>query len=51
MLRYNVPPEAPSHLDSDPSPQQWPTKGHIVFQNVSLRYRENLPLVLKKVLK
>ena len=27
----------------------WPRNGHIVFKGVSLRYRENLPRVLKKI--
>lgn len=37
--------EAPLHLgDVRPS---WPEKGEIVFDDVQMRYRENLPLVLK----
>ncbi|KAI1199553.1 P-loop containing nucleoside triphosphate hydrolase protein [Nemania serpens] len=37
--------EAPEHtIDVRPS---WPEKGEIVFDNVEMRYRENLPLVLK----
>ena len=28
---------------------QWPTKGSITFQNVSIRYRPGLPLILKNV--
>ncbi|KAF2769287.1 putative ABC transporter [Teratosphaeria nubilosa] len=37
--------EAPLHLgDVRPS---WPEKGEIVFENVQMRYREGLPLVLK----
>lgn len=36
--------EAPEHtIDVRPS---WPEKGEIVFNNVEMRYRENLPLVL-----
>lgn len=36
--------EAPVHtIDVRPS---WPEKGEIVFDNVEMRYRENLPLVL-----
>lgn len=36
--------EAPLHtVDVRPS---WPEKGEIVFDNVQMRYRENLPLVL-----
>lgn len=37
--------EAPLHtVDVRPS---WPEKGEIIFDNVEMRYRENLPLVLK----
>lgn len=37
--------EAPLHtIDVRPS---WPEKGEIVFNNVEMRYRPNLPLVLK----
>ncbi|KAI1391160.1 ATP-binding cassette transporter protein YOR1-like protein [Hypoxylon trugodes] len=37
--------EAPEHtIEVRPS---WPEKGEIVFDNVEMRYRENLPLVLK----
>ncbi|KAI1180948.1 P-loop containing nucleoside triphosphate hydrolase protein [Nemania sp. FL0916] len=37
--------EAPEHtIDIRPS---WPEKGEIVFDNVEMRYRQNLPLVLK----
>lgn len=37
--------EAPLHtIDVRPS---WPEKGEIVFDNVEMRYREGLPLVLK----
>ncbi|KAI0547309.1 P-loop containing nucleoside triphosphate hydrolase protein [Xylaria curta] len=37
--------EAPEHtIDVRPS---WPEKGEIVFDNVEMRYRANLPLVLK----
>ncbi|KAI3323118.1 ATP-binding cassette transporter protein [Xylariaceae sp. AK1471] len=37
--------EAPEHtVDVRPS---WPEKGEIVFDNVEMRYRANLPLVLK----
>ncbi|KAI1319870.1 P-loop containing nucleoside triphosphate hydrolase protein [Xylariaceae sp. FL0255] len=37
--------EAPEHtIDVRPS---WPEKGEIVFENVEMRYRANLPLVLQ----
>ncbi|KAI0201322.1 P-loop containing nucleoside triphosphate hydrolase protein [Astrocystis sublimbata] len=47
LLHYgtNLEQEAPEHtIDIHPS---WPEKGEIVFDNVEMRYRENLPLVLK----
>ncbi|KAF7562107.1 hypothetical protein G7046_g2035 [Stylonectria norvegica] len=37
--------EAPLHtVDVRPT---WPEKGEIIFENVEMRYRENLPLVLR----
>lgn len=37
--------EAPLHtIEVRPS---WPEKGEIIFNNVEMRYRENLPLVLR----
>ncbi|KAG7527800.1 hypothetical protein FFLO_06590 [Filobasidium floriforme] len=38
--------EAASCLELDP-PAEWPQKGHVVFDNVQMRYRPDLPLVLK----
>lgn len=32
---------------ADPTVAQWPSKGTITFDNVQLRYRPELPLVLK----
>lgn len=37
--------EAPPHTVEVPA--SWPDKGEIVFDNVEMRYREGLPLVLK----
>ena len=37
--------EAPLHLGQ--VPESWPAKGEIVFDNVEMRYRPGLPLVLK----
>jgi ATP-binding cassette subfamily C (CFTR/MRP) protein 1 len=34
---------------SDPSPDDWPTAGAIEFEDVQLRYRPELPLVLKGI--
>lgn len=39
--------EAPDHIGQLPA--AWPDKGEIVFQNVQLRYRAGLPLVLKDI--
>jgi len=42
----NLTPEAPPSLPSDP-PNTWPQHGVVKFDNVQMRYREQLPLVLK----
>ncbi|XP_069474938.1 ATP-binding cassette sub-family C member 5 isoform X2 [Ambystoma mexicanum] len=41
--------EAPARIKNKPLPPDWPQEGEIVFENAEMRYRENLPLVLKKV--
>lgn len=41
----NLDEEAPLHLK--PVPDTWPEKGEIVFNEVQMRYREGLPLVLQ----
>ncbi|OCF43886.1 hypothetical protein I317_02329 [Kwoniella heveanensis CBS 569] len=41
--------EAPPILPSDPPAEKWPSQGSITFQDVSLRYRPELPLVLKNL--
>eukprot|EP00962_Isochrysis_galbana_P020419 scaffold5952_cov91-Isochrysis_galbana.AAC.1 len=47
LLEYmNLPQEPPHALPSDPSPAQWPTAGHIQFQQLCMRYRPGLPLAL-----
>jgi len=43
----NLKPEAPSNTDYDKTVTRWPNKGEIQFQNVELRYRPELPRVLK----
>ncbi|KAJ6255815.1 hypothetical protein Dda_9425 [Drechslerella dactyloides] len=41
-----LPQEPPVHTSISPSPD-WPEKGEIIFENVRMRYREGLPLVLQ----
>ncbi|EPS37568.1 hypothetical protein H072_8744 [Dactylellina haptotyla CBS 200.50] len=41
-----LPQEAAVHTSITPSPT-WPEQGEIVFENVKMRYREGLPLVLQ----
>lgn len=48
VLQYSdIPPE--KYNGSDTAPQQWPTDGKVDFQQVSMRYRPDLPLVLKSL--
>lgn len=39
--------EAPSSIDKTRPSPDWPTRGHIAFKDVNMRYRPSLPLVLK----
>ncbi|XP_069753242.1 ATP-binding cassette sub-family C member 5 isoform X3 [Narcine bancroftii] len=41
--------EASAHIKDKTPPADWPQHGQLTFGNVEMRYRENLPLVLKKV--
>ncbi|KAM9316943.1 ATP-binding cassette sub-family C member 5 [Gastrophryne carolinensis] len=41
--------EAPARIKNKAPPADWPQEGEIVFESTEMRYRENLPLVLKKV--
>lgn len=41
--------EAPSHIPETAPSLNWPREGQIQFHEVEMCYRENLPLVLKKV--
>ncbi|XP_069053913.1 ATP-binding cassette sub-family C member 5 isoform X2 [Lepisosteus oculatus] len=41
--------EAPARIKNKAPPKEWPQEGEIVFDNTEMRYRENLPLVLKKI--
>ncbi|KAK0542683.1 hypothetical protein OC845_006498 [Tilletia horrida] len=50
VLHYaDLAPEGPKTLPTDPAVEQWPTVGSVEFRDVQLRYREELPLVLKGV--
>jgi ATP-binding cassette, subfamily C (CFTR/MRP), member 1 len=44
-----MPQEPTWKLEKDPDSTMWPSKGEVRFQNVSMRYRKNLPLALKNV--
>ncbi|WWC92927.1 uncharacterized protein L201_007890 [Kwoniella dendrophila CBS 6074] len=44
-----LPPEAASILPDDPPLSDWPNEGKIEFSNVSMKYRPELPLALKKL--
>lgn len=46
---FNLPQEAPYEKSEFKPPPEWPMAGYIQFNDVSLRYRENLPLVLKNL--
>ncbi|XP_075908476.1 ATP-binding cassette sub-family C member 5 isoform X2 [Petromyzon marinus] len=41
--------EAPDHVPEKPLAAEWPQHGSVSFQDVEMRYREGLPLVLKRV--
>ncbi|XP_070802218.1 ATP-binding cassette sub-family C member 5 isoform X1 [Pituophis catenifer annectens] len=41
--------EAPARIKNKAPLPDWPHEGEICFENAEMRYRENLPLVLKKV--
>lgn len=44
---FHLPQEAAYEKSEFKPPPEWPMAGYIQFKDVSLRYRENLPLVLK----
>lgn len=46
---YDVPSEAPSHVEETAPPPEWPQGGGITFDDVSMAYRPGLPLVLKDI--
>lgn len=39
--------EAPPIVEGQRPPKDWPTKGDIAFERTAMRYRPNLPLVLR----
>ncbi|WVW81052.1 hypothetical protein I302_103043 [Kwoniella bestiolae CBS 10118] len=48
ILHYTtLPTEPPPHLPRDPSLEVWPTEGEMVFKDLSLRYSNSSPWVLK----
>lgn len=42
-----LPQEDEQHRRGDPASTDWPTEGKVSFQNVQLRYRPELPTVLR----
>lgn len=50
VLHYNrLQVEAAPTLPTDPRPEAWPTLGKVEFKSVELKYRPDLPLVLKGI--
>ncbi|XP_051952983.1 ATP-binding cassette sub-family C member 5-like [Xyrauchen texanus] len=41
--------EAPARVKNKAPPSDWPQEGEIVFDGTEMRYRDNLPLILRKV--
>ncbi|XP_060779435.1 multidrug resistance-associated protein 5 isoform X2 [Neoarius graeffei] len=41
--------EAPARVKNKAPPSDWPQEGKVVFDSVEMKYREDLPLVLKKL--
>ncbi|CAK7906346.1 oligomycin resistance ATP-dependent permease Yor1p [[Candida] anglica] len=46
---FNLPQEAPAIISEAVPKSSWPSKGAIEFENVSMRYRPELPYVLKDI--
>ncbi|XP_022098589.1 multidrug resistance-associated protein 5-like isoform X2 [Acanthaster planci] len=51
MLEYieQSPSEADAHIKETAPPEEWPQDGDLKLQKVEMRYRDNLPLVLKGI--
>jgi len=47
LRHYGVDLEEEAPLHTIEMPESWPEKGEIIFNNVDMRHRENLPLVLQ----
>ncbi|XP_018418340.1 PREDICTED: multidrug resistance-associated protein 5-like [Nanorana parkeri] len=45
----NLEPEETCLAPKKSTPKEWPQEGEIKFENVEMRYRDNLPLVLKNI--
>jgi ATP-binding cassette subfamily C (CFTR/MRP) protein 1 len=43
----SVPTEAPAIIEDNRPPKSWPEKGDVEFIDVRMRYRDNLPLVIR----
>eukprot|EP00026_Physarum_polycephalum_P022171 Phypoly_transcript_26000.p1 GENE.Phypoly_transcript_26000~~Phypoly_transcript_26000.p1 ORF type:complete len:118 (+),score=12.62 Phypoly_transcript_26000:42-356(+) len=48
-MEYTTLPSEASETSSRVVPDEWPASGKIEFANVTMRYRPELPLVLKRV--
>lgn len=48
-ISHPLPPQAAWIIEDNRPPEDWPGSGHIAIETLDLRYRENLPLVLKNI--
>lgn len=50
ILNYmKLTPEAPDEISERSPSKPWPSKGEVIFEQYSTRYREGLDLVLKEI--
>ena len=49
IMEYTNLPKEPLEVRKQKPAKEWPSKGHIVYQGVSLSYDKNLPDVLKNI--